>query len=210
MKEQDFFSLNFTTESYIGLFLLYLIILGNYAGELLGCRVQEIFAEIAIAKHMVGFFTLYYFINLNSKNSDPINTLSKTTIMYVLFIISRKIPIHYIIISLISMFIIKFLDDYKNFYYNKPKDEHKYKIINKIQISLCILIACLFIIGFIRYTLFEMKEYKKNWSWYQHIIGKDRDIGCKSLHDRDTLKGGIGLKQDLELIKKQFSKLKRI
>ena len=63
MKAIEIFDPKFTSESFIALFLLYLIILGNYAGELLGCRVQEIFSELALAKHMIGIFTLYYFVN---------------------------------------------------------------------------------------------------------------------------------------------------
>ena len=54
MKAVEIFDPKFTSESFIALFLLYLIILGNYAGDLLGCRVQEIFSEIALAKHMIG------------------------------------------------------------------------------------------------------------------------------------------------------------
>ena len=197
--------LNFSINSIIALFLLYLIILGNFTADILGCRIQELFTEVPLAKHGICFFTLYYFINLTSKeNIDPAKTLRETIVMYILFLISREIPFHYIVAVFISMFIIKYLEDYKNYHYkNKDKNNKYYKRIVYIQKVLTIFIFILFLIGFIKYTLIQKRDHKDNWSWYHYIVGKSNYI-CQSLKDNKTLggkKGKLDLSKVLEIHK---------
>jgi len=178
--------INFVTNSITGLFLLYLIILGNFSGELLNCRIQELFTEVALAKHVVIFFTIYYFINLTSpEEHNPIQNLYKSAFMHLIFIISRDLPILYTLIILVLMFVIKFLDDYKRFHYKK--NHPKYNLINKITIGISIIILILLIYGFIQYTKFEYKSHKKNWSWRKYLIGLNRNKQCDSLTDNKIL-----------------------
>ena len=30
-------------------------------------------------------------------------------------------------------------------------------------------------------------DHKKEWSWWYHLIGKNRDTGCQSLSDNSTV-----------------------
>ena len=179
--------INFVTNSITGLFLLYLIILGNFSGELLNCRIQELFTEVAIAKHVIIFFTIYYFINLTSpEENNPIHNLYKSAFMHLIFIISRDLPILHTLIILFIMFVIKFLDDYKRFHY-KNKNHPTYKLLSKIKIGLSIIIFIILITGFIQYTKFEFKSHKKNWSWRKYLIGLNRNKPCNSLTDNKIL-----------------------
>lgn len=52
------------TERIISVFLLVLIITGNYLGELFPCRVQNILADSIVLKHIGGYFTLLFFVVL--------------------------------------------------------------------------------------------------------------------------------------------------
>jgi len=195
--------LNFSISSLIALFLLYLIILGNFTADILGCRIQEFFTEVPASKHLVCFFTLYYFINLTSNEyKDPNETLVNSAIMYLLFLLSRDIPFHYIIVCLIAMFIIKYIEDYKNFNYkNNKKKDTKYHRLHVVQKALVILIFILFFTGFIKYTFIQKSDHKKNWNWYHYIIGKSNYI-CASLKDTKTLgsaKGRLNLRKAINL-----------
>ena len=116
--------INFVSNSIIGLFLLYLIILGNFTDSILSCKIQELFSKNVLAKHFVIFFTIYYFIKITSViNDNPVHNLYKSAIMHLFFLISRDIHILYTLTIFLLMFVIKFLDDYKNFHYqkNNPK-----------------------------------------------------------------------------------------
>ena len=111
------------------LFILYLIISGNYIGDLFGCRLQEAFTEIAFIKHLLAFLSLYYFVNLTTPSiQDPVNVLIKSLVMYTIFILSRNVSFGYTLIFLLSMIFIKFLEDYKQYHYTKET-----KTDNKIE-----------------------------------------------------------------------------
>ena len=195
--------LEFSINSFIALFLLYLIILGNFTADILGCRIQELFTEIPASKHIICFFSLYYFINLTSpEKMDPNKTFRETTIMYLLFLVSRDIPFTYIIASLVFMFIIKYLEDYVSFHYKNENDKNSitYKRIKLVQKTLTIMIFIIFLFGFVKYTLMQRKAHKDNWSWYHYIVGKPNYV-CHSLKDKMTLgsqKGRLNFKKALQ------------
>ena len=187
--------LNLINQEYvIALFLLYLIISGNYIGDLFGCRLQEAFTELAYAKHLIAFFSLYYFVNLTTPGiQDPIKVLTKSVVMYLVFIVSRNVSFGYTLIFLLSMIIIKFLEDYKEFHFKEDTDSKDDKQslnknrINTVQKLLVILVYGSIFVGFLRYTQNFYKTHKK-FNWVTYLLGKNRFSGCKSLKDKFTLK----------------------
>lgn len=74
-----------------GLFVLYLVISGNYVGELFNCGMQKLFANYAV-KHLLGILTLYFFVTLVSPGIDwhPAITAGFSVAMYILFVISNR------------------------------------------------------------------------------------------------------------------------
>jgi hypothetical protein len=74
-----------------GLFVLYLIISGNYVGELFNCGMQKLFGNYAV-KHLLGVLTMYFFVTLLSPGIDwhPVIIAAATLIMYVIFVISNR------------------------------------------------------------------------------------------------------------------------
>lgn len=174
----------------IALFILYLIISGNYIGELLGCRLQETFSEIAYVKHIIAFLSLYYFVNLTtSEDLDPVKVLIKSAAMYSVFIISRNVSFGYTLIYLLCMIVIKFLEDYKTFHYKSVTEEEDNKNLEKIENIQQLLTGVIYLVifvGFLRYTLEHRRNIKK-WSWITYFLGPDIK-GCKSLSDNATLK----------------------
>ena len=86
------------------IFILYLMVSGNYIGTLFGCKIQTLFDNNMIVKHILGFATLYFFITLieDSKSSDkdkslvpPHKKLFNTAFIYFAFMMSSKMTIHF-------------------------------------------------------------------------------------------------------------------
>ena len=187
--------INLINQEYvIALFLLYLIISGNYVGDLFGCRLQEAFTELAYAKHLIAFFSLYYFVNLTTPGiQDPVKVLTKSVVMYLVFIVSRNVSFGYTIIFLLSMITIKFLEDYKEYHFKEDTDskDDKQSVnknrINTVQKSLVILVYGSIFVGFLRYTQHFYKTNKK-FNLITYLLGQNRFSGCKSLKDNFTLK----------------------
>ena len=134
----------------IALFILYLIISGNYIGELLGCRLQEAFSEIALMRHTIAFLSLYYFVNLtNPEELDPVKVLIKSVIMYALFIVSLNVSLGYSVIFLLCMIAIKFLDDYKTFHYKSVTEEEDNGNLEKIENTQQLLTGVVYLVIFV-------------------------------------------------------------
>ena len=187
------------SENTISLFLLYLIISGNYLGDLFGCRLQEAFTELILVKHLLAFLTLYFFVTLTgTKTQNPLNTMITSFGIYLIFILSRKIFLGYTLIILMLMLIIKMIDEYIQFYYTEDNKEeskketkiNKNKLIN-IQNVLTYMVYIIIFIGFVRNTHYKYKELGKKFDWIKYLIGENRSKSCQSLLDKHTFKDVI-------------------
>ena len=57
----EFFNTGSSLENVIAIFILVLIICGNFLGQLFPCKVQDMFNNNIVLKHVLGFFTLLFF-----------------------------------------------------------------------------------------------------------------------------------------------------
>lgn len=75
--------------------LVYLVISGNYLGNLFGCRVQLLFRENMWIKHLLGFFTAYFLIVLSTppEGYDAKQTLVFAALIYLWFFLTTKMHV---------------------------------------------------------------------------------------------------------------------
>ena len=75
--------------------LVYLVISGNYLGNLFGCRVQQLFREEMWLKHLLGFFTAYFLIVLSTppENYDSLQTIGLSAVIYGWFFLTTKMHV---------------------------------------------------------------------------------------------------------------------
>ena len=202
-----------------GLLFFYLIISGNYLGELLSCRIERLFADNMPTKHIIALISLYFFVIISDSRLSKINpiiTVGLTLVLYVWFIISAKSESHFFILSLTILVLIAFMQIYHE-YLEKRKDklnnveQQIYKYINSIQIACLIIIVIITIIGFLTYLGMKKTEYKHNWSWRLFLLGrskcKDNFLGDTS--DVDSMIKHIKKKQDLDSISSIIYFIKR-
>ena len=65
--------MKFGIDTLKSIFLLFLVVSGNFIGELLGCKTRQIFTNNIYVKHMILIFLIYFTIDLTEeKNSDEI------------------------------------------------------------------------------------------------------------------------------------------
>ena len=90
------------------LFILYLLISGNYLGELFSCDIQKFFSENIYIKHILGIMTLYHFVLYADPNTDHsiLYQILNTTLLYGWFILTTKSSIKFSLVSIFSMFAI--------------------------------------------------------------------------------------------------------
>lgn len=163
--------MSLVTSSGKYLFWLYLVISGNYLGNLFGCRVQELFTNNMIVKNILGFLTFYFFVTLADASSPYSQTkrLVITLITYIVFILTTRMHHKYWIGMIIPLGISYILQIVKDTY----KDNNTLvAIIDKVQLTLVILSFIILIIGVVYYYGEKKIEYGVNFSAIEFFIGK--------------------------------------
>lgn len=207
-----------------GMLFFFLIISGNYLGELLSCRTQKLFSGNMISKHIIALLSLYFFVIVSDsklQKYNPIVTLLGTLFIYVYFLCMAKVESKFFLYTLVILTIIAFTQIYKEYLEtNKDKLTHFEHYINEkidlVQKTFIVLTVIVTFIGFLTYLGMKKIEYKKEFSYPLFFLGKAKCSNnllgnIKSLKDTKNLnfenikKSSIDLSNVLYFIKSAFS-----
>lgn len=160
------------------LFLLYILISGNYIGNLLSCSFQRVLNENMIYKHVLAFAIFYITISMTMNDDfNPIQHLLISFCSYIWFILTSKMKANYVMAVLAVILGMYILNNIIKYYQEKHKSDKLKKISVIINIVGIIVALIITITGFILYYKIKRKEYSKNWSWNIFIFGKP---SCKN------------------------------
>lgn len=186
------------------LFVFYLIVSGNYLGNLFGCKTQQVFNENMYVKHLLGFFTLYFFISL-VETSDVVPTSLTDRfvfafVVYIWFIISTRIEVKYWLVLIILLCIIYVLQlNIESENKKELPDSKKIENISKIQKIILYISVIITIIGFLIYLGEKKHEYKKSFNYSTFFSGvakcKNDDYDKIKLGSIDSIKVALNLKK---------------
>ena len=156
------------------LLILYLIISSNFLAQTFGCKTRYIATKNMYVKHILGFFTLLYFVN--SVNTDKtmdeflfFKNFFKTIMLYVVFILTTRMD-NKVFVILIGLLMINFI---LSQYVNTLDTKHfaaklqTYDTISKVISKLAIVSL---VIGVILYL--NEKHIKGKFSFSRFLIGK--------------------------------------
>jgi uncharacterized membrane protein len=160
-----------------GLFVFYLIVSGNFVGELFNCDLQKLLTQNYWVKHLLGIITLYFFVNMVA-GDIPWNKLiiaGMTMAMYALFIVSNRTNPKFQLMTIVLLFVMYILQLVRNDYKAKKEaaenneekidiEEQDFKFV-QAQWSLAIVIVVLIVIGFMAYAGKKRLEFGKNFSY---------------------------------------------
>ena len=198
--------LNFYLPMY-SVFVLVLIISGNYIGELLPCRVQESLTENILLKHFFAYLTLFFFVGLtDSEISDKgfAVLIGKTALIYVVFLFFIKTQVTYFEINLFLLgvlYLINYVkEELQSEYDDSTNEDQKDDLADNINIlvtisnTLWIISLIILIIGFLVYMGQKKCEYHPNFDYTTFFFGK---ASCKGQTDIelttfDSLKAAFG------------------
>ena len=153
------------------LFLLFLVVSGNYIGELLGCQTQKFFSESMYAKHIILICLIFFTINLIGENSvHPLEVLKKSLLLWSFYLILTKMDLNITLVVLSLLFSLYVYDEYQKYMdNNKINYDKKQYENNKVYIQYLIMIIIL--IGFIKYYLRQKKEHKSEFNHIKYLLG---------------------------------------
>ena len=155
------------------IFILYLIISGNFLANLFGCRTQEALNNNMWLKHLLGFMTMYFFVVLvdsKSKLSDsPRTQMLFTLLFYVIFIITTRMDYKWWLAFIIGLSIIYILQVYKD--HDKTEEQERQQL-ETYQRYLIYTVGIIIILGFMIYVGRKKTEYGDNFNYLTFLLGK--------------------------------------
>lgn len=179
------FLINITDQNYKSIFIFYLIIAANFIANIFGCSARKLFESNMFIKHIIGFFTLYYFIILEDPHKETdtdeyifFKKLGVTLLIYLIFILSSRTNNTYFTLFLILLAIVFLLNNY-NDSLNKTKYKSRIDTIKTIITWLSAASFLVIVIGFIVYYFEKRQQYKKDFKYTVFLLGTKK---CKNLN----------------------------
>ena len=165
------FNFDNTTNLY-GILLLFITLSANFVAQTFSCRLKQFLENNQISKHIILLLTINFLININnSENVNPIDKLKSSFLIWIGFLIFSKINLYYIFVIFVLLLILYVMHDFKNYY--KSKNTINQDIINKFNIYANIITITMFIIlfvGFIKYLIKQKKDHK-NFDYIKFFLG---------------------------------------
>ena len=146
------------------LFLIILVLTGNYLGELLPCRFQKHLKESMILKYIFLFFSLFFLV-LYSSQENILKIFYQSIVIFIWFLILMRNTFKFFLFNCFFLFAI-----YIVYLKQKETGSEKLNIAINILISIC---SVSILTGFLFYFLQKKQKFKKKFSFKQFIIGKE-------------------------------------
>tara|TARA_B100000123_G_scaffold207128_1_gene156439 strand:+ start:590 stop:1177 length:588 start_codon:yes stop_codon:yes gene_type:complete len=173
----------------ICIFVLILIIFGNYLGELVPCRVQKNMSKNMYLKHFLGYLTLLFFGTLTYFKESRVNAIYTSFIIYAVFIFISKTYYKFFMLIVVFAGLVYFLDILKSeLLENEVKTEMVKTMLHYIPQIQMILVICSIVFGLLGFTIYlgnKKHEYGNRFNYIYFLLGKPK---CRdNPHPQTTL-----------------------
>jgi hypothetical protein len=152
--------------------LVYLVISGNYLGNLFGCRTQQLFHESMWLKHVLGVFTTYFLIVLSTppEGYSAVETMGLTGVIYFWFFLTTKMHVKFWIPMILTI-----LATYGIYVYKKqafpssptdskdPKTNEKVEQLTNVQKAMVLFAGIVTVLGVVAYFGEKRLEYGEDF-----------------------------------------------
>ena len=164
---------NIVLSSPKSIFVLYLIISGNFLANLFGCRTQELMNTSMAMKHLLGFMTMYFFVVLvdsQSKLGDtPSIQLLVTLGFYLIFMLTTRMDYKWWVAFILMLSVIYILQVYKEHPKSTEEESKRYETAQQV---LTYITGAVVVIGFLIYLGRKRSEYGDKFTFSTFLLGK--------------------------------------
>lgn len=155
------------------LFILFLLLSGNYLQPLLPCNTTKFMKESKLVRHMLGFFTLLFFVVVSDSEFDkhmPLGTILVTAaIIYIWFILSSKMTANWwfaLAILLGSLYLINLYEDRAT-----KEDPEMKKFLASVKDWILGSSMVITLVGFIIYLGEKKLDYRGKFNYSDFFLG---------------------------------------
>lgn len=159
-------------------FILFLVLAGTFLQPLFPCNTTKLFTDSKLVRHLVGFFTLIFFVVVSDTELDdymPLGTILTTSaIIYAWFLIASKMTANWWLILIVLLGSLYLIDLYEA----REKKEDPAIAANLTTAKNVILGSSivLTVIGFLIYLGEKKIDYKGKFNYSDFFFGTPK---CK-------------------------------
>ena len=160
-----------TWEIYsIPLLLLFLVVTGNFIGQLLPCQIQTSLTNNMYIKHLVAFLILLFVIEIGERKYNTFYELfSNTLIVYVIFLLAIRMNSQFFMAFLLVIIAIYTLYLYKE----KQTDSLIIQNVSKITNILYYIVILVLFIGVLESFIRNRKKYGNKFNFFTFFFGSE-------------------------------------
>jgi hypothetical protein len=145
------------------LFLIILVLCGNYLGELLPCRFQKHLKKSMTLKYIFLFFSLFFLV-LYSSQENILKIFYQSIIIFLWFLILMRNTFKFFLFNCLFLFAIYIV-------YLKHRETGDKKLNLTINILICICSISI-LVGFFFYYLQKKQKFKTKFNFKKFMMGK--------------------------------------
>lgn len=172
-------------------FVLYLVISSNFLAQLFSCRLRHMLDQSMVAKHVVGYMTLLFFVVLSS-GMPATDAILNSLIIYAVFWVSTRMSLEFFVVFIIMSFALYIMELYQ-------KEKHDNQRLDDAQNIIQIIMVVVLAVGFVFYMVEKMIEYRQEFSVKTFLLGKPECRGESPI---------VSFRQKLQFIRKSVSPTK--
>jgi hypothetical protein len=163
----------------IPLLLLFLVVTGNFIGQLLPCKLQNSLTKNMYLKHLVAFLILLFVIEIGERKYNKFSELFlNTLIVYIIFLFAIRLSLGFFI-----GFIFVIASIYSLYLYSGKQDDPLIKAnVSKITRILYYIAIFILIVGVLQTYNKKRQKYGNNFSILNFFFGSE----CELKHKHTT------------------------
>ena len=151
------------------LFILNITILTNFIGDTLSHKIQKMFNDNMLLKHLIVILLIYTTITVIDKSMSPLNRFKKSIYIWILFVLLTKNTLRMTTILVVMMIVLYIIEDYIDYYKNTNKKlKNNLEYISKL---LKYVILILLVVGHIMYVNKQKNVFGTNFNYYKLYLG---------------------------------------
>lgn len=172
------------TSSARSIFVLYLIVSGNFLANIFGCRAQAALSNSMLLKHLLGFMTMLFFVVLvdGQRSVSPHQQVLLTIAMYVAFVVSTRTSYKYWSTFIVLLCVNYVLEVYKDNEATPDNVKNRLLLAQRVVIGVATAVMAM---GVIVYFARKKQEFGAKFDLKTFLIGKTQ---CAFTTSNETLR----------------------
>jgi len=153
-------------------FILFLVLAGGFLQPLFPCNTTKLFTESKLIRHLLGFFTLIFFVVVSDTELDdymPLGTILATSaVIYLWFLIASKMTANWWLLLVVLLGSLYIIDLYEEREKNEdPEVAANLTLAKRVILGASILLT---VIGFLIYLGEKKLDYKGKFNYSDFFL----------------------------------------